>query len=42
MEKQLKEIEIWKTLRGSLNNNYELSEQWQEAIRLFDRRITMK
>jgi len=42
MEKQLKEIDTWTTIRKELNDNYNLSEQWKSAVELFDKRINKK
>lgn len=42
MEKQIKEIDIWRSIRENLNSNYEFSQEWTKAIELFDKRIKLK
>lgn len=42
MEKQLKEIDKWKSLRGELNNSYNFNSKWNEAVELFNQRIQTK
>lgn len=42
MEKVIKEIDTWKKLRTDLNSNYGHSDNWIQAINLFDKRIQSK
>lgn len=42
MEKQRKELDTWTALRPDLNNNYDFSEKWREAVNLFNHRIINK
>ena len=45
MEKEIEEITNWKKLRPVLNNNYDYnanSQNWTEAIKLFQKRLNRK
>jgi hypothetical protein len=42
MEKQKKELDTWTALRSDLNNNYDYSDKWREAVNLFNHRIINK
>ena len=42
MKKELKENENWLNIRNNLNNNYEMSVYWKEAVDLFEKRINQK
>lgn len=42
MEKQLKEIDVWKRLRINLNNSYGFNPNWNKAVELFNKRIQTK
>ena len=42
MEKVIKEIDEWKKLRNDLNSNYGHSDNWTQAVNLFEKRILSK
>jgi len=42
MDIELEECAHWKTLRSSLNKNYDYAAQWDEAISLFNTRLQRK